>query len=295
MHVNSLKLNSMDHEKRIYLIALFLSLLLHLVLFFVFKVELFNIDLTSEIDNLSEEVAVLFPENKPKQIVENINENDDMPSESDLLSDRNSRARNPFIYDEIDKQPYSDGNIPIQNLTNPSLSDALSQNLPNRKFSKDALMNRNHDVSSQSSYNVEGQEALRQQFEGQETTNNIYDQKRFSADQLGDLSLSTYAWEWAPYINALKRKLQRVWFTPPAYYQLGLIYGSTVIRFSISKEGNLIEYDVLQHKGHESLEQSSINAIKSTFPFKPLPSNFPDERLVITARLIYPNLRERIH
>jgi outer membrane biosynthesis protein TonB len=76
---------------------------------------------------------------------------------------------------------------------------------------------------------------------------------------------------------------------------LGLIHGYTTIRFSISKGGDLIEYAVLEHKGHESLEQSSINAIKSSFPFKPLPARFPDEKLTITARLIYPNLRERIH
>ena len=73
----------------------------------------------------------------------------------------------------------------------------------------------------------------------QQTTNNIYDQKEFSADQLGDdISLSTYAWEWAPYINAFKRKLYTVWFTPPAYYRLGLIHGQTIIRFTITKDGN---------------------------------------------------------
>jgi outer membrane biosynthesis protein TonB len=145
------------------------------------------------------------------------------------------------------------------------------------------------------SFNLNGQEAVNQQFKEQESTNNIYEQKIFSADQLGDLTLSTYSWEWAPYINALKRKLHQVWFTPPAYYQLGLIHGYTTIRFSISKSGDLIEYAVLEHKGHESLEQSSINAIKSSFPFKSLPARFPDEKLTITARLIYPNLRERIH
>ena len=69
--------------------------------------------------------------------------------------------------------------------------------------------------------------------------------------------------------------------------------GFTIIQFSISKEGQLIEYEVLKHEGHESLEQSSVNAIKSSFPFKPLPVNFPDDNLTIVARLIYPNLRER--
>jgi outer membrane biosynthesis protein TonB len=64
-----------------------------------------------------------------------------------------------------------------------------------------------------------------------------------------------------------------------------------VIEFSISKEGDLIGYKVHEHSGHESLEVSSVNAINASFPFKPLPNNFPDEMLTVTARLIYPNLR----
>ena len=72
-----------------------------------------------------------------------------------------------------------------------------------------------------------------------------------------------------------------------------LIYGYTKIRFSISKNGQLLNYEVLEHRGHESLQVSSENAIKSSFPFKPLPQNFPEETLTITANLIYPNLRER--
>ncbi len=56
----------------------------------------------------------------------------------------------------------------------------------------------------------------------QSTTNNIYDQKQFSSDQVGDISLSTYAWEWAPYINALKQKLYSVWFTPAGLSSSGI-------------------------------------------------------------------------
>ena len=57
------------------------------------------IDFTEDDENLPEEVTVIFPENKPeskpRQIVENMNENEETPDESDLLSDRNSRAANP--------------------------------------------------------------------------------------------------------------------------------------------------------------------------------------------------------
>jgi outer membrane biosynthesis protein TonB len=117
-------------------------------------------------------------------------------------------------------------------------------------------------------------------------------QKKFSADEMGDLSLSTYAWEWAPYVNAFKHKLYEVWFPPVAYNHLGIIYGYTVIQFSISRDGKLLWYKVLEQNGHESLQQASVSAITAVFPFKPLPTNFPERQLTITARLIYPNLRE---
>jgi hypothetical protein len=290
------RLKSLDREKQIYLLALILSLLLHIIFILVFKTEFFIIDLTSDDETITDDVTVIFPENKAKQIVENINENDDTPIESNLLSDRNSRSRNQMLLEERLNQPFSEGNNLYPNLTNPNFSPALSQNIPSKKFSKDALSSNNDEASLKDYTGLDRRGPFRNAVEStqlQQMTNNIYKQNKFSADQLGDMSLSTYAWEWAPYINALKRKLYQVWFTPAAYYRLGLIHGYTIIQFSISKEGQLIEYEVLEHEGHESLEQSSVNAIKSSFPFKPLPVNFPDENLTIVARLIYPNLRER--
>ena len=296
MTIYKLKIKSLEREKQIYLLAFLLSLLLHIIFLFIFRSDLFVIDLTPDKDEIMDDLTVIFPENKPMQIVENINENDDTPDDSNLLSDRNSRARNQTMLDQALNQPFSEGNIAFPNLTNPALSPVLSQSILNKKFSKEALLNDKNDQDL-NELSLGQDQPLRkaiQSLQSQETTNNIYNQNKFSVDQLGDLSLSTYAWEWAPYINALKRKLSQVWFAPAAYNRLGLIHGYTVIQFSISKEGYLLEYTVLEHKGHESLELSSINAIKSSFPFKPLPANFPDEYLTIIARLIYPNLRERI-
>jgi hypothetical protein len=243
-----------------------------------------------------DDITVIFPENEPMQIVENIHESNELPDDSNLLSDRNSKARNQTIVDGSISQPFSEGNFAFPNLTNPVLSPVLSQSFSSKKFSKDALLNDDNEKDSNDlglSDNQPFRNAI-ETLQSQQTTNNIYNQKNFSVDQLGNLTLSTYAWEWAPYINALKRKLYQVWFTPAAYYRLGLIHGHTIIQFSISKDGNLLEYMVLEHKGHESLEHSSVNAIKSSFPFKPLPAHFPDDYLTITARLIYPNLRERV-
>ena len=293
MHVILAKYRNLDREKRIYTIAFFISLLLHIIFVIIFTKDLFIIDLTPEEKDLPEEVTVVFPENKPKTIVENINKNDEVPDDSDFLSDFNSRARNERLLKDIANQPMSEGNIPEANLTRPNLQTELREQFQTKKFSKDALINKDISTNQASTFNEQSQLMQESNIANQQSTNNNYNQKEFSADQLGDISLSTYAWEWAPYINAFKRKLYSVWFTPPAYHRLGLIYGQTIIRFTITKEGNISNYEVLEHQGHESLERSSVNAITAVFPFKPLPENFPEESLTITARLIYPNLRRR--
>lgn len=291
IHALRLKYDSLEREKRIYTISFLLSLLLHTIFVIIFIKDIVIIDLSPEEKDLPEEVTVLFPENKPKSIVENINENNEIPDESDYLSDFNSKARIERLLRELGNQPLSDGNIPFANLTRPNLQKQLQKQFQTKKFSKDALMGKTVNDYQNNHYQTESQQAQENIQANQSTTNNIYNQKQFSADQMGDISLSTYAWEWAPYINALKRKLYTVWFTPAAYHRLGLIYGQTVIEFSISKEGKLLYYKVHDHQGHESLEKSSVNAITAVFPFKKLPNHFPEDNLTITARLIYPKLR----
>ncbi len=297
----SLGLNRVDKDKRIYVIAFILSAILHILFLIFFKLDLMFLNFADDANTIPEEVTVVFPENKPeeiqrpRQIVENMNENEQTPTESDLLSDRNSRAANPEIGDIIANQPRSEGNVPTPNLTNPNVTTKESQLLPSKKFSKDALRKSIYANKDENFFKPKYEDVSRSAQSAsvnQQTTNNIYSQKKFSADQLGNITLSTYAWEWAPYINALKRKLHSVWFAPVAYYRLGLIHGYTDIRFTITRDGKLLEYKVLDHNGHESLEQSSVSAIESVFPFKSLPTSFPEESLTITARLIYPNLRE---
>ena len=58
-------------------------------------------------ENTAQEVAVIFPENKPELqerqkelfIVENQNESDEVPENTNLLSEKNSRAKNPEVAD----------------------------------------------------------------------------------------------------------------------------------------------------------------------------------------------------
>jgi outer membrane biosynthesis protein TonB len=290
MYTIIIKYQNINKEKRTYFWTILLSVIIHLIFLLIFSRDILVIDLSPEEKDLPEEVTVVFPENKPKTIVENINETNEFPRKSDLLSDFNSTARSRQLLEQLRNQPMSKGNIPFPNLTKPKLEQNLNNQFQTKKFTKDALIGKRANDSRMQNQNNQNQQRAQT---SQQTTDNIYDQRQFSADQLGDLTLSTYAWEWAPYINALKNKVYSVWFTPAAYHRLGLIHGYTIIEFTISRDGKLLNSKVLEHQGHESLEVSSVNAINASFPFRPLPDNFPDETLTITARLIYPNLRRR--
>ena len=300
MNIIGLKYHSLDTEKRKFLFAILISFLFHLFLFYLLKSEnAYVIDLGQKIKKIPEEVVLIFPENKPKQIVENTGENEEMPVESDLFSERNSRAKNESLLEQRQNQPYNIGNTPFANLSQPR---SLAQNFyaeklssgATKKFSRKALLGgksfQTPDNSQIDRVIPSSRDAYIRENNG---TNNFYNQKEFSADGLGSLTLSTYAWKWASYINYFKKKLYEVWSAPLAYFSLGLIHGSTVIRLTIDRNGQMVHSQVLEHNGHSSLQGSSENAVNSVFPLKPLPVDFPDETLTLTLTLVYPNLRKR--
>lgn len=286
----------MDQQKRILIVALVISLLFHLGLFWLigFK-DLFAFESNPEDSSIPEEVSFIFPENRPedldqpREIVQNMNENEEIPESSNLLSERNSRARNPERTNNIGDSPVSTGNTPFSNLSNP-LSQRRFKTFNNKAFSSKALTGEGYE--KERTENAENAESSEQSIQS-DGSNQMFDQKKFSVEEVGSITLSTYRWEWAPYINAMKNKLNRVWYAPSAYYELGLIHGYTVIMYTIDRSGNIIEMEVLKHDGHTSLEKSSSDAIKALFPFLPLPEDFPDETLTITAKLFYPDLRRR--
>lgn len=280
----------MDREQKTIFIAIFLSLLFHAGLLWIIENNqwlLVKIKPASE--SIPQEITFTFPENRPKEpreVVQNLNENEEVPEQSNLLSDRNSRARNPERTDKTGKTPLSAGNSPFSNLSGKA-SQKTFRSFKKRSFSREALAGESYRKPRQREMDKE-EAAQAQKSNG---SNQMLQQNKFSVEELGAITLSTYKWQWAPYINSMKNKLERVWTVPPAYYRLGLVHGYTIILFTIDRGGNLIRMKVLKHSGHISLETSSTGAIKSLFPFLPLPDDFPDETLTITAKLYYPDLR----
>jgi outer membrane biosynthesis protein TonB len=68
---------------------------------------------------------------------------------------------------------------------------------------------------------------------------------------------------------------------------MGLIHGRVFLRFRIQQDGTLTNFELITYTGHETLKNTSVHSIRASFPFLPLPSDFPEDYLEITAGFYY--------
>jgi hypothetical protein len=105
--------------------------------------------------------------------------------------------------------------------------------------------------------------------------------------RVGDYSLNTWEWNYAPWMQAFGNALMRNWVPPPAR-RMGLISGRTVLRVIVEKSGVVSAAEVIETEGHQSLHDASRAALLSSSPFAPLPSHFPLAHLEIRLTMFYP-------
>jgi TonB family protein len=107
------------------------------------------------------------------------------------------------------------------------------------------------------------------------------------AGRKGALSFNTYDWDFAPYMLAMKRAIESHLFPPYAFTHLGLVSGNNVVRFTVMPDGRIRGLEILGSDTHFSLDRTSVRAIESSVPFLPLPKDFPEEYLEVTAHFSY--------
>lgn len=218
------------------------------------------------------------------------------PENAKLLSDKNAIAQDQYQQKDKPKgDPYSYGDLDVKSLPvvpiepNPlidqetekkvettdenKLAESSLKKYQYQKFSRQQLLK---TTPSQSSPDQQ-----------RRLDRPLYDNKKFNADELGGFSFNTYDWDFAPYMLEMKRKVERNVFPPPAFTYMGLISGETLLRFKVMPNGEVKDLVVLKYTGHESLKETSVKAIVNSSPFKPLPADFPEDHLEVTASFIY--------
>lgn len=220
------------------------------------------------------------------------------PKEARLLSDKNTIARDQYDQkDKPDGDPYSEGDLDIKQWPEPA-KDVAPPAAP-AKVEPDQEPIANDQLLANNRIRYESPKFSRQELlkknpsDGNDRWSErsperpLYENRKFSAEDLGGFSFNTYAWDFAPYMLEMKRKVERNVFPPPAFTRMGLISGETVLRFKVMPNGEVKDLVVLQSTGHESLKETSVNAIKNSAPFRPLPADFPENYLEVTAAFTY--------
>jgi TonB family protein len=89
-----------------------------------------------------------------------------------------------------------------------------------------------------------------------------------------------------PYLQHLRARINAVWEYPAAAKQQQL-EGSLTLRFSIARNGSLIDVRMLRSSGADILDREALRTIHDAAPFMPLPGGLAIERLHVLASFDY--------
>lgn len=236
-----------------------------------------------------------YPEERNQlPVIETPPEPSRRPEDANHRSNKDFTARNPSAPENLpigdayssgisryaedatsgNSQPSSSGEAfpPSHKRIQKPASDHLT-GTPVPEFHRDLLVNKN-------SVGANGQSSSAPQ-------RPLFDNRQSRAPELGSFSINTYAWDYAPYLLWLKRRIEQNIYPPPAFTRLGMISGQTGLRFRIYPDGRLEALEVLQTVGHKSLMETSVRAVQLSVPLKPLPADFPEPYLEVTALFEY--------
>ncbi len=112
------------------------------------------------------------------------------------------------------------------------------------------------------------------------------DQRLTRAEAGSAFSLNTTAWEWAPYMQRLKARIEEH-ISPPAAFYYGTAAWISRVRFRIGPDGRLMDFRLLDHRGVENLQYVALDAITGAADYEPLPPGFPEPYLEITGNFYF--------
>lgn len=282
------------------------SVVLHLLLILIWasalKWNLFGTVQQKVLDN-EPLVFVLQEQNRSRQVIEAPDDAkvNDPPKDAQFASDKNALARNsetdpildtgaPFARGDFDfpELPTEQGPVGEPGLqaeaSNTFEEKNISQNEVEEEKTDNIVDNRKSDFKRE--FLTRPRETV-QAGVSQSVPRVRYDNRKSRAPDMGGMSFNTYNWDFAPYMLVLKKKVQGNIFPPPAFTHLGLIKGETLLRFKIYPNGELRDLELLEYTGHETLMKTSMSSINISAPFQPLPDDFPEPFLEVTAKFFF--------
>jgi TonB family protein len=105
------------------------------------------------------------------------------------------------------------------------------------------------------------------------------------------ISLDTRDEKYVPYAKVIRARLLQNWDYPAAARE-NLIEGKLLVLFTLTKEGHLAAFRILEPSGARILDEEALRTIRAAAPFPPFPASLGLARLHIKARFEY-QLRNR--
>jgi TonB family protein len=207
---------------------------------------------------------------------------DDLPDENpdretNLVSDKSTRAadENPLAREGPDI-PYSPGEFifkrfeqPVGGPTEPDGREAVEETPGDP-----AEVGLSGDGETSGDYSIPA-------------TSGDFKNLASSLARKGGVSFNTYEWDFAPYMLAMKRRVERNMHPPYAFTHMGMVSGTNILSFTVLRDGTVKGLRILGSETHFSLDRTSLRAVELSAPFLPLPDDFPEDVLEVTARFSY--------
>lgn len=288
-------------KKHLFKITIIISIILHLLLFLSYR----YIDEIQLFPNTAEDIIQPLNEQEKRIEFELVETPDDAPDEkpaeeTNLISDKNARARDQNSDATLPAgKPFSEGDFDVRELPSvaqqqqPYQPPAQETDQESQKSDQEEIRETNNS-SSETLYEKFSRKQLLADRSSRPTPPQqerqqkpLYENRKFSAEDLGGFSFNTYDWDFAPYMLDMKRKVEKNVFPPPAFTHMGLISGETLLRFKVMPNGTVKDLEILKYTGHKSLMETSVKAIQVSSPFKNLPADFPENHLEVTASFKY--------
>ena len=99
-------------------------------------------------------------------------------------------------------------------------------------------------------------------------------------------SLSTYRWNYAPWMRSLATELSNNWETPEGC-DLKSAQGNTKISIFVGPEGALKDIRILEFEGPKALHGAALQSVQSLTSPRPLPKHFSEEQLEVILNFNY--------
>jgi TonB family protein len=100
------------------------------------------------------------------------------------------------------------------------------------------------------------------------------------------IPLDTKEVKYNSYFESIKRKIGSVWRYPDDAMTQG-IKGSLILRFSISRDGILLDTRLLKSTEYKILDDEAVRAVRTAAPFDKFPENIDKSQINIIATFSY--------